>query len=582
IRELTVEQRQALLDSLRFSDIEKRQMTIKHAYDTTCDWIFECPEYMSWSALSNNMKEDPFLWIRGNSGSGKSTIIKFAFTYHRTRQGDDSRIAFFFDARGTDLQKTAKGVYRSLLLQILKGTEEIPREIHALEQSMRGGFSTWQTSALKELLEYFIPRSGRPTFCFIDALDECQRSDSRDVITFFARLSELCAKKQIIFRVCFSSRYDPRIPTQDRRRVCLEEQEGHNLDILRYIEHKLQTRPGIPTQATQQALKRKASGVFLWAMLVVGTLNKDPDWGRRCSFRDRLDMIPADLHELYRHILTPKRENDSEDKLLLCLQWILFAKKPQTPMELYFAILSDANPEALRTMRESARNQPTEDLAAKFLLDASKGLVEITHAHVPVVQFIHESLPKFLHSDYAIGQIWRERQSAFQGNSHDRLKRCCLRFLEGLATPASGTLDEVEFPNYCHQKDGGKWTQSLCSSKDHLPPSLDPLPIFARYAVENILYHANEAERNGVTQAQLSQYFPLTHWIQLVNTLSDQPLYTPKASLLYILAEQNMSELIAAHPHRLSYLNPEQELYGSPFFVALAKANIDTIRSFFR
>jgi len=407
IRALTVEQMQAFLNSLRFSEIEERQMTIKNAYETTCDWLFECPEYMSWSLLSNNMKtEDPFLWIKGGAGSGKSTLMKFAFTYHPKRQSDDPFIAFFFNARGTDLQKTAKGMYRPLLLQILQGTERTPCEVRALEQSIRGGFSTWQTYALKELLEYFIPRSSRPLFCFIDALNECQSSDVREVYELFKRLAELCAKKQTIFRVCFSSRHNLNIPAQNCRVVCLEEQEGHSQDILRYIEHKLQIRPGEPAQATQQALKRKASGVFLWAMLVVGILNKDSDRGRRRPFRERLDRIPGDLHELYRHVLTQEREKDSEDKLLLCLRWVLFAKRPHTPMELYFAILSDANPEALRTVRECAQNQPTEDLARKFVLDASKGLVEITRAHVPVVQFVHESVPEFLHSDKAISEVW--------------------------------------------------------------------------------------------------------------------------------------------------------------------------------
>ncbi|OCK98199.1 uncharacterized protein K441DRAFT_741253, partial [Cenococcum geophilum 1.58] len=561
---LTVEQMQAFLNSLRFSEIEERQMTIKNAYEMTCDWLFECPEYLNWSLLSSNVKkEDPFLWIKGNAGSGKSTLMKFAFTYHRKRQSDDPIIAFFFNAQGTDLQKTAKGMYRSLLLQILQGTERIPCEVYALKQSMRGGFSTWQTYALKELLEYFIPRSGRPLFCFIDALDECQSFDVREVYELFKRLAELCAEKQTIFRVCFSSRHNLDIPAQNCRVVCLEEQEGHSQDILRYIEHKLQIRPGEPAQATQQALKRKASGVFLWAMLVVGILNKDSDRGRR-SFRERLDRIPADLYKLYRHVLTQEREKDSKDKLLLCLQWVLFAKRPHKPMELYFAILSGASPEALRTVRECAQNQPTEDLAGKFVLDASKGLVEITRADVPVVQFVHESVPEFLHSDEAISQIWKEHRSVFRGKSHNRLKHYCLRFLEGLATPVSGNPDEVEFPSYRRWK---------------VPPLIDPLSIFATYAVENILYHANEAERDGVTQAQFLQYFPLTQWIQLANTLSDQRVYTPKASLLYILAEQNMSELIAAHPCRFSYLYPEQELYGSPFFVALAKANIETIRS---
>jgi hypothetical protein len=41
-----------------------------------------------------------------------------------------------------------------------------------------------------------------------------------------------------------------------------------------------------------------------------------------------------------------------------------------------------------------------------------------------------------------------------------------------------------------------------------------------------------------------------------------------------------MSELVLLHPQRFDYLEPEPNMRGNPFFAALAKMNLDTIKAF--
>jgi hypothetical protein len=61
----------------------------------------------------------------------------------------------------------------------------------------------------------------------------------------------------------------------------------------------------------------KASGIFLWVVLVVQILNKEYDGGRIHALRKRLWEIPTKLNELFKDILT--RDNQNMEDLFLCI-----------------------------------------------------------------------------------------------------------------------------------------------------------------------------------------------------------------------------------------------------------------------
>lgn len=105
---------------------------------------------------------------------------------------------------------------------------------------------------------------------------------------------------------------------------------------------------------------------------------------------------------------------------------------------------------------------------------------------------------------------------------------------------------------------------------------------FLEYAVHNVLYHADVAEGSGISQATFIQRFPLADWIKINNLLETHNVrrHTENVSLLYLLAEGNMSNLIRGHPSILSYLEVEEERYGSPLFAALATRSEEAVQTF--
>jgi len=229
-------------------------------------------------------------------------------------------ISFFFNARGEGLEKSTIGTYRSLLLQLL---ERIPA-LQCVFDSL--GFSTssistnhqWSVELLKELLEQAIKVLGESSVvCFIDALDECEELQIRDMISFFEHIGELAVSAGIKFQACFLSRHYPHITIWKGLDLVLEGQEGHKQDITNYLDSELKIGHSRAAEEIRTELQVKASGIFMWVILVVGILNKEHDSGRMYALRRRVREIPGDLHELFRDILT--RDSHNRDELVLCI-----------------------------------------------------------------------------------------------------------------------------------------------------------------------------------------------------------------------------------------------------------------------
>ncbi|KAF1924333.1 purine and uridine phosphorylase [Didymella exigua CBS 183.55] len=414
---LNNEQRKSLLDSLKFEQIDARQMTIKNAHARTCRWLLKSEQYLSWLDSSKVSEHHGFLWIKGKAGTGKSTLMKYALVNARKTMKDHIMLSFFFNARGEDIEKSTTGTYRSLLLQLLERRPALQTVFGSLGISLLN-FSAdhwWNIEALKTLLEQAIRSLGdSPVVCFIDALDECEEGQVRDMIQFFEHMGDLSVSNGICFQVCFSSRHYPYITIRNGLELVLEGQEGHSQDITNYVETELKIGKSKAAQQIRAELQEKASGIFIWVVLVVGMLNKELDCGYVHTLRRKLREIPSDLHELFRDILT--RDTHKKAELVLCIQWILFAKQPLSPEQLYHAILSGVHPEEVV---EWNPEEITKDVVKRFILNSSKGLAEATVSMEQKVQFIHESVRDFLLKENGLGKIWPEYENNFQGQSHD-------------------------------------------------------------------------------------------------------------------------------------------------------------------
>jgi ankyrin repeat protein len=558
--------RQALMESLRFDQIDARYATIKNAHAKTCKWLLRKSEHTEWLDPMRLFNHHGFLWIKGKPGTGKSTLMKFAFGQASKSRKSNIVIAFFFNARGETLEKTIIGMYRSLLLQLL---EKIPTlqcdsgSLSLVPSSISADYQ-WTRHSLEDQLQQAVLSLGEtPVMCFIDALDECEQWQVRNMISFFENLGELAVSSGRSFRVCLSSRHYPEVTIRKGISLVLEGQEGHTQDINNYLESALRIGSSAQAQKIRKDLQEKSFGVFMWIVLVVDILNEEYDGGRMHALERRLKQIPADLHALFQDILT--RDSNDKEELILCLQWVLFAKQPLQPEQLYLAILAGTEPDALATQHDQ---EVTFETIRRFLLRSSKGLTEITKTKNRKVQFIHESVRDFLLKENGLSKIWPEFANNFQGQSHDRLKQCCLNYISiDIATP-------LKLPDNLPKANSPESTSIRVSAIQKFP--------FLEYAIHNVLYHAETAEDGGISQVDFLNSFPLPRWVKLDNLLEKHEVrrHSQGVSLLYILAELNMTCLIRILGSASCCMDVEDERYGCPLLAAVAMNRNEALEMF--
>ncbi|KAJ5532873.1 Pfs NACHT and ankyrin domain protein [Penicillium frequentans] len=551
------ERRKLLLQSIRFEGIDSRKLNIKAELTKTCQWLLSHPSYVAWLDPANSLQNHGFLWIVGKPGAGKSTIMKFAYMKRKSHIGSAVTASFFFNARGQYLEKSIIGMYRSLLLQLLEGYPELQTVLDNPELVPPSQIACPSLNSFKNLFRDALFALGQRSFtCFVDALDECDEQQVVDMVQFFEDLAVDTTAMGIPFRICFSSRHYPYIPIRRGIRLTLEDQPGHAEDLRTYISSRLRVEDRVLSRQLQSQLLHKAAGVFMWVVLVVDLLNKESRRGGM-ALGKRLEQIPSELSKLFKDILT--RDNEDMEALLLCILWILYAKKPLQPQEFYHALWSglslkglvdDEIPDTTVLGSSDGLNRIN-----RYVLSSSKGLAETTKSGYPVVQFIHESIRDFLIKDKGLQQIWPEFGFDCEIPGHEKLKECCSLYIN-------------------HNLVRGLIRRQLWGSGfDDLVEISKQYP-FLDYATRHILHHANGAARL-VPQDEFLSSFPISDWICASNILGRES-YSTSASLIYILADKGFPDLIGTRLKADPQIHVLGERYKYPLFAALEHRHQET------
>ncbi|KAI9686132.1 MAG: hypothetical protein M1822_003787, partial [Bathelium mastoideum] len=416
----------ACLRSLCFSALDARQNDVAPAHPDTCDWLFETTEFCKWRDRVDLVDHNGVLWLKGKPGAGKSTLMKHALEYCKQEFGDQLVVAYFFNARGEQLEKTALGLLRSIVYQLIQGDDSIRDyfilRFHEKQMMHEAGKLEWRMSDLRDfILSGIKQRRLKLIVLLIDALDECSESDVREVVDLLETLSVQAVRSETTLRICLSSRHYPSIDMRKKLELIVENREQHRQDIVKYVADKLE----VEDKKTRDVIQEKADGVFLWAVLIVAILNEAVRAGRVKEIQKTLDNLPGDLEKVFETMLT-KDEVHKADTVLM-LQWVLFSDRPLKPVELFCAVITKVAPQLVETWDST---KLTETVIHRRITDSSKGLIEIRPGTESTVQFIHRSVNDFLLRNRRLQKLDSTLTPDPVLISYKRLWSCCLEHIK--------------------------------------------------------------------------------------------------------------------------------------------------------
>ena len=220
-------------------------------------------------------------------------------------------LKFFFWNAGTELQKSSRGLLRSIIYQIMEKTPELmpvlERHMNTAQQRTQQ-LPTWTERRLLATLQHLLSYGLRSyRLCiFIDGLDEFS-SNHDELLDMIRGLRQYSNTK-----ICLSSRPYRLFQDEFGSSAMLKLQDLTEPDIRKYTSDKLESA----RRKTSQSLKssftideiarmivRRAEGVFLWVKLAVrdqleGIRNHDD----ANQMLERLRILPDEIEGIYLHM----------------------------------------------------------------------------------------------------------------------------------------------------------------------------------------------------------------------------------------------------------------------------------------
>lgn len=525
---------QDCLRSLAFPEMYDQFNTIATAANGTCQWLFLHETYKRWAFSDRGL-----LCIIGTPGSGKSTLLRYALNHISEAPNIDNQalvLSFFFHGRGTELQKTELGLFRSLLHQLLC---EVPNALLDLANTFEkkrkeighpGDEGHWHPLELKDFFETSLPEisESRSLWLFVDALDESGIDGALRLFRTFKSLTQTPVR----FHVCFTCCHWPNLKMPCDFQIYIEHENRQ--DISAYVQEQL---PAGILSTIPALITARAQGNFIWTILVVNRiLRLERNGQAQNKIAEEINASARELDALYFELI----QSMTDPRSLKLIQWICFALRPLSLQELRWAMIMDHDCSHISLQQcEAAADFPSDTLILRGKLQVlSNGLVEavqLPNTQAQVVQFIHQSVYDFFFKE-GLSAVYRHigpteaetgKVDFVDGMAHYQLSMTCIRYL---------ATEQI--------------TLSTARGRADL---ISTFPLL-HYATTFWVAHAKRSEIGIHSQDNLLDYFawPSEHlvelWVRIYRVLEPDSTDCPSigTSMIHIVSRYHLVGLLRA------------------------------------
>jgi hypothetical protein len=352
----------------------------------TCKWVLERDEFNTWTSGESF---EP-LWIIGPPGIGKTVIACFLVEELQRRQANNksAHLAYYFCDNKDDKRKTSLSILRGILLQLFTQRPKLFALVET-EYNLKKASIVENFDVLWRWLVEISKSCAESEICIlIDAIDECERSSRRELLSLITKLDPTARSRFII-----TGR--PESDIEDIAHIAgqpLRLDSGRiNHDLSKFIDAKVKDLAKIQKDYPQKllsdiraALHDQAGGTFLWVSLVLADVR---DSETMKAAREKLHNLPSGLPEIYARILDNIRDHKHA---MVILRWIAVSRRPLTVVEL-------ATAQFLNMEIWDGKEAPSNDDIAVYL-DGYKacGPLLFLDTEKHTLNLIHQSAKEYL------------------------------------------------------------------------------------------------------------------------------------------------------------------------------------------
>ncbi|KAJ5738870.1 hypothetical protein N7493_002025 [Penicillium malachiteum] len=193
-------------EEFRHSDTERQVLELLRTTDyamfkdrnparvpNTCEWLLHHQDFLDWK---DSTKQNSLLWVSADPGCGKSVLAK-SMIENELKSADSRTTCYFFFKDDNDVQKTLTSALCALLHQLFGQKPWLIK--HALPDfSKEGKKLSGITSKLWDILiQASLDPAANEVIHIIDALDECEKTSRRQLLSNLSHLFENQSTNQL-------------------------------------------------------------------------------------------------------------------------------------------------------------------------------------------------------------------------------------------------------------------------------------------------------------------------------------------------------------------------------------------------